>query len=72
VLGTSSAISRKHCKVCRQEGGYCIVDLGSLNGTFVNGRRLEGDERVALHAGDTVKLADAEFRVEDKKGEANA
>ena len=35
-------ISRKHAKLTRQTGGYLLEDLGSTNGTYVNGQRLMG------------------------------
>ena len=43
-------VSKVHCHIDRVDGGYRLVDLGSLNGTYLNGRRvtesvlLDGDE----------------------------
>ena len=34
-------VSRRHAEIVREQNGYVIRDLGSLNGTFVNRRRIE-------------------------------
>jgi pSer/pThr/pTyr-binding forkhead associated (FHA) protein len=47
-------LSRRHAAVRPIEGGFEVEDLGSLNGTFVNGRRIEGPTK--LSSGDKVKL----------------
>ena len=46
-------VSRRHAEVRREEGTYWIVDLGSTNGTELNGRRIE---RAELSDGDRVTL----------------
>ena len=35
-------VSRKHARLTAQTGGYVLEDMGSTNGTFVNGQRLLG------------------------------
>jgi hypothetical protein len=53
VRPNDEAISRKHC-LLRVGRGYVFVrDLGSTNGTFVNGKRI-ADERL-LNVGDTLQ-----------------
>lgn len=47
-------ISRQHASVCRVNQGYLIEDLGSHNGTTLNGQRLV-DARM-LHDGDCIEL----------------
>jgi predicted component of type VI protein secretion system len=47
-------LSRRHAAVRPVDGGFEVEDLGSLNGTFVNGRRIEGPTK--LSGGDTIKL----------------
>ena len=49
-------ISRKHSRLLFQGGKYVIEDLGSTNGTFVNGQRLAGP--VVLKPGDVVSLGE--------------
>jgi serine protease Do len=46
-------ISRNHCRVYFENGNYCISDLGSKNGTFVNDRKII---RETLNPGDTIKI----------------
>jgi pSer/pThr/pTyr-binding forkhead associated (FHA) protein len=56
------SLSRHHAQINRPGGGKLEVeDLGSSNGTFVNGRRI-GKSPVA--PGDTVRFGDLSFRLE--------
>jgi pSer/pThr/pTyr-binding forkhead associated (FHA) protein len=48
-------VSRRHALLVQTEdGGFAIEDLGSLNGTFVNRRRIEDSTR--LQNGDEVQI----------------
>jgi FHA domain len=49
-----STVSERHAALERQDGGWVVRDLGSSNGTYVNGTRLAGPRR--LGPGDTVAL----------------
>ena len=49
-------ISRKHARLSLHGSAYVIQDLGSTNGTFVNGQRLTGTQ--VLNAGDTVSFGE--------------
>lgn len=46
VIVDNTAISRKHTSLKFKDGLYTLSDLGSLNGTFVNGKKIEGTEYV--------------------------
>lgn len=50
----SAEASRRHAAVLRHESGWVVRDLGSTNGTFVNGHRLEGEHR--LRPGDRIEI----------------
>ena len=50
------AISRQHCAITRTAGGWEVSDLGTTNGTRVNGRKID---RSALADGDEVGLGGA-------------
>ena len=47
-------VSGMHLKVVSQEDQFFVEDLASTNGTFVNGRQIQG--RVLLRDGDLIKL----------------
>jgi pSer/pThr/pTyr-binding forkhead associated (FHA) protein len=54
--------SGHHARIESQRDGVWLLDLGSTNGTFVNGERVEG--RRQLHRGDLVQIGDTELRFE--------
>ncbi len=49
-------ISRKHARLTLQSGGYLLEDLGSTNGTFVDGKRITGPHMMG--AGEVIMLGD--------------
>jgi hypothetical protein len=49
-------VSRRHSRLFMQSGSYIVEDLGSLNGTFVNGQRLAGPH--VLRPGEIIQLGD--------------
>jgi two-component system cell cycle response regulator len=54
LVALDPSVSSYHARVARTpEGGYCVEDLGSTNGTFVNGRRVASS---ALHTNDRLQL----------------
>jgi hypothetical protein len=52
IVINDSEVSRKHARLIMQAGGFVLEDLGSTNGTFVNGQRLMGPH--VLRAGELV------------------
>ncbi len=56
VVINDAEISRKHARLTFQGGKYVLEDLGSTNGTFVNGQRLAGP--VVLKSGDVVAFGE--------------
>src|SRR5436190_18009051 len=61
-----SSISKMHCLIVRTDGLLFIRDLGSTNGTKVNGQRVV---RGALLPGDELAFAGEKFRVDMGPGE---
>ena len=53
-----STVSRNHAAVERAGGGWAVRDMGSANGTFVNGRAL-GDAGHVLQPGDEIAIGGA-------------
>jgi hypothetical protein len=49
-------VSRRHARLTAQAGGYVLEDLGSTNGTFVDGQRLMGPHM--LRSGETIMLGE--------------
>ncbi|MDD5759962.1 MAG: FHA domain-containing protein, partial [Desulfobulbaceae bacterium] len=43
----NTAISRQHISICMNSGIYFVSDLGSTNGSFVNGKKIDTDEPVS-------------------------
>src|SRR6188474_3033928 len=56
IVINDAEVSRRHSRLTFQGGKYVLEDLGSTNGTFVNGQRLAGP--VVLKAGDVVSLGE--------------
>lgn len=61
VVLDKNSISKMHCIVVRTDGLLFIRDLGSTNGTKVNGQRVV---RGALLPGDELAFASEKFRIE--------
>jgi pSer/pThr/pTyr-binding forkhead associated (FHA) protein len=60
VLSGDEFASGHHARIESQRDGVWVLDLGSTNGTFVNGARLDG--RRLLREGDLVQIGDTELR----------
>lgn len=48
------SVSRRHATFARSGAGYTVTDLGSLNGTYVNRDRIDGE--IPLSGGDEVQV----------------
>ena len=59
VVADDTTVSRRHATITRKADGFELADLGSTNGTFVNGRRLT--EPVVLKPGDEIKFGSVRF-----------
>lgn len=59
VLTRSRKVSRKHCCIAQVNNHFMIRDLGSMNGTRVNGKRVKREGRIRL--GDKVAIGDVQY-----------
>jgi pSer/pThr/pTyr-binding forkhead associated (FHA) protein len=57
----SDVVSRRHCEIAINGDIVTACDLGSRNGTFVNGEELDGPRKLA--PGDHLKVGKLEFEV---------
>ena len=57
-------VSRRHAELQVDESGVRVRDLGSSNGTFHNGERIEDGAPVALAPGDTITFGKVAFKVQ--------
>jgi hypothetical protein len=60
-LAEDTTVSRRHARIRASDGGYRLEDLGSSNGTFVNGGRVT---EAPLRPGDEVSIGGTRFRFE--------
>ena len=59
----ASRISRRHARITSRSGQFYVEDLGSANGTFVNGRtRLKPQEPYPLVNGDVIKFGETTLK----------
>ncbi len=61
---TVPTVSRRHARIEAVGENFCLTDLRSTNGTFLNGEMLRPMTSTPLHPGDSVILGDVEFTFE--------
>ena len=62
VVLPDPSVSRVHARIYKgEEGCIEIRDLDSTNGTFINGTRLEPNEKRRVHRGDEVRFGNMEY-----------
>jgi FHA domain len=52
--------SGRHARIYERDGAYFVEDVGSTNGTYLNGRKLDGLRPLAPD--DSIRIGDTEFR----------
>lgn len=58
-----AGVSRTHGEFVRVRSQYVFADLGSTNGSWVNGRKVDPTRPVVVRAGDTLQLAAAPLKI---------
>jgi len=62
VFAAFGMVSGRHAQISRSSsGGWQVMDLGSTNGTRLNGQPLLPNNPVAFWVGDTISFADIDF-----------
>lgn len=61
----AAQVSRHHARLLRKDGALLLEDLGSANGTFVNGKRVG---RQQISAEDTVSFGSLEVKIDLERG----
>jgi len=66
IVLAENTVSRYHARLLRQDNGhFALTDLGSANGVYVNGTRVQ---RAILRSGDQIKVGDNFFRFQMNDG----
>lgn len=63
VISFDKTISREHCRVDWQKGGYTVTDLQSKNGTCLNGARLISGRPYPVRNGDILRMSKLDFQL---------
>lgn len=72
VILPDLAVSRHHAQIARRDGAVVVMDLGSLNGTLVNGVRLAARQPFALRDGDRLAIGPFSLRYSTAPSSADA
>jgi serine/threonine protein kinase len=62
IVLSDPEVSGHHARITITEGGFVLTDLGSSNGTWVNGKRIA--EPQLLHDGDIIRMGETEWLFE--------
>lgn len=63
VIPFNNAISKMHCKIIYHNNTYFVEDLGSVNWTYVDNKRVMKNQMYPLKNGNILKMANVEFLV---------
>ncbi len=61
---SNPSVSSRHARLTRRGNGFLLEDLGSSNGTYVNGKRI--DSATNVKAGDIIGLGTYTFKIDDQ------
>ena len=63
VISFNPTISREHCAIEYDGNCYSVMDLGSSNGTYLNGEKLSPEYKREIKTGDVIGVSNMEFVV---------
>lgn len=61
-INYSKSVSRKHCEIVKEDGGFYLINHSQSNGTLLNGMRVT--EKTPLYDGSTIRMGKVEMRIE--------
>jgi hypothetical protein len=61
--GFVEGVSRRHARITQAGNRILVEDVGSTNGTFLNGRRIRSHQDYALREDDSLQLGGLELRI---------
>ncbi len=64
---SDQGVSRRHATIIRRDGSLNIMDVGSHNGTYLNGQRLVAHQPRVLRDGDDVRLGHLVLHIKFKR-----
>lgn len=59
----NNTVSRKHADILKEQGQYYICDLGSTNGTYLCGKRIQPGVKEPLTDGMIIEFANSKFKI---------
>lgn len=59
----NNMVSRKHADILKEQGQYYICDLGSTNGTYLCGKRIQPGVKELLSDGMIIEFANSKFKI---------
>lgn len=63
IVISDGRVSRRHAQITSEDGGLAIEDLGSTNGTKIDGQALAAGERGMLAGGETLSFGGVELKL---------
>lgn len=60
-ISKNNAVGKVHAEIICRDGRYFVKDLNSLNGTFINAKRLTGNMEYEIKNNDTITFANSEY-----------
>jgi hypothetical protein len=63
----AKSVSRRHARIIKRDCEIVLEDLGSVNGTFINGKKLTSFLPVTLNSGDNVNFGKISLEVTIKR-----
>jgi hypothetical protein len=65
IVLLEQGVSREHARLQRGPQGWTLVDLGTTNGTFVNGKRLPAQDAFLLRPGDRITIGSSVLAIQE-------